>query len=163
MAKAVTSDIDGKFLIENASFNNYLLKISMVGYGEIYTPKFILNDANPSFKFEPIKLSMQTQMLKEVSVTAKKPFIEQQIDKTVVNVENSIVASGNTLLEILEKSPGMVVDRQNNALKLKNKDGVMVMIDGRRNFLSNEALIQFLSNLNSEQVASIEIITNPSS
>jgi hypothetical protein len=37
------------------------------------------------------------------------------------------------------------------------------MIDGRRNFLSSEALIQFLSNLNSEQVASIEIITNPSS
>ncbi len=163
LAKAVTSDIDGKFLIENAAFNNYLLKISMVGYGEIYTPKFILNEANPSFKFEPIKLSMQTQMLKEVSVTAKKPFIEQQIDKTVVNVENSIVATGNTLLEILEKSPGVVVDRQNNALKLKNKDGVLVMIDGRRNFLSNEALIQFLSNLNSEQVASIEIITNPSS
>ncbi|MCP9763756.1 outer membrane beta-barrel family protein [Lacihabitans soyangensis] len=163
LAKAVTSDIEGKYLIENAPFNQYLLKISMVGYGEIYTPKFILNEANPNFKFEPIKLSLQTQMLKEVSVTAKKPFIEQQIDKTVVNVENSIVASGNTLLEILEKSPGVVVDRQNNALKLKNKDGVMVMIDGRRNFLSNEALIQFLSNLNSEQVASIEIITNPSS
>jgi hypothetical protein len=163
LAKAVTSDIDGKFLIENTAFNNYLLKISMVGYGEIYTPKFILNEASPNFKFEPIKLTLQTQMLKEVSVTAKKPFIEQQIDKTVVNVENSIVATGNTLLEILEKSPGVVVDKQNNALKLKNKDGVLVMIDGRRNFLSNEALIQFLSNLNSEQVASIEIITNPSS
>ncbi len=39
LAKAVTSDIDGKFLIENASFNNYLLKISMVGYGEILHPK----------------------------------------------------------------------------------------------------------------------------
>jgi hypothetical protein len=163
LAKVVTSDVEGKFLIENASYNNYLLKVSMVGYGEFYSPKFILNAENPNFKLEPIKLSMQTQMLKEVSVTAKKPFIEQQIDKTVVNVENSIVASGNTLLEILEKSPGVVVDRQNNALKLKNKDGVMVMIDGRRNFLSSEALIQFLSNLNSEQVASIEIITNPSS
>jgi hypothetical protein len=163
LTKAVTSDIDGKFLIENAPYNQYLLKISMVGYGEIYTPKFILNEASPNFKFEPIKLSQQTQMLKEVSVTAKKPFIEQQIDKTVVNVENSIVASGNTLLEVLEKSPGVVVDRQNNTLKLKNKDGVLVMIDGRRNYMSNEALIQFLTNLNSDQVSSIEIITNPSS
>ena len=163
LAKAVTSDIEGKFLIENAPFNNYLLKISMVGYGEIYTPKFILNEANLSFKFEPIKLTLQTQMLKEVSVTAKKPFIEQHLDKTVVNVENSIVGSGNTALEILEKAPGVAIDRQNDQIKLKNKNGVIVMIDGRRNYMSNEVLMQYLTNMSSENIASIEIITNPSS
>lgn len=162
LAKAAVSDIEGKFKIENVAFNHYLLKISMVAYGELYTPKFMLNAEKPNFNFEPLNLKQQTQMLAEVSITAKKPFIEQQIDKTVVNVENSIVAAGSTLLEILEKSPGIVVDRQNNALKLKNKTGVTVMIDGKRNYLSNEALMQFLSNLNSEQVVSIEIITNPS-
>jgi hypothetical protein len=163
LAKAVTSDIEGNFVLEPSKDNAYYLKISMVGYQDLITPKFVINAQNPSFAFQPLKLQVAENALAELQVVAKKPFIEQQIDKTVVNVENSIVASGSTLLEILEKSPGVVVDRQNNALKLKNKTGVTVMIDGRRNYLSNEALIQFLNNLNSEQVVSIEIITNPSS
>lgn len=163
LAKATTTEINGKFVFDNINHNQYVLKITMMGYNDFYSPKFVINDQSSTLVLEPIKLSPATNVLNELKVVAKKPFIEQQIDKTVVNVENSIVASGNTLLEVLEKSPGVVVDRQNNSLKLKNKDGVMVMIDGRRNYLSNEALIQFLSNLNSEQVATIEIITNPSS
>ena len=33
-------------------------------------------------------------LLKEANVTALKPFIERKVDKTVVNVENSIVSAG---------------------------------------------------------------------
>ncbi len=163
LAKAAMTDLEGNFIMEDFKDNQYLLKISTVGFKEFYSPKFIINTEKQGLDLGKITILPSENLLQSVTVTAKKPFIEQQLDKTVVNVENSIVASGNTLLEILEKSPGVVIDRQNNAIKLRNKDGVMVMIDGRRNFLSNEALIQFLTNLNSEQVASIEIITNPSS
>ncbi len=163
LVKAATTDLEGNFIMEDFKDNHYLLKISMVGFKEFYSPKFIINAEKQGLDLGKVNMLPSENLLEAVNVTAKKPFIEQQLDKTVVNVENSIVATGNTLLEILEKSPGVVIDRQNNAIKLRNKDGVMVMIDGRRNFLSNEALIQFLTNLNSEQVASIEIITNPSS
>lgn len=163
LVKASMTDLEGNFIMEDFKDNHYLLKISMVGFKEFYSPKFIINAEKQGLDLEKVNMLPSENLLEAVNVTAKKPFIEQQLDKTVVNVENSIVASGNTLLEILEKSPGVVIDRQNNAIKLRNKDGVMLMIDGRRNFLSNEALIQFLTNLNSEQVASIEIITNPSS
>ena len=163
LVKATTTDLEGNFSIEDYKDNQFLLKISMVGFKEFYSPKFIINIEKQGLDLGKVNILPSENLLGALNVTAKKPFIEQQLDKTVVNVENSIVASGNTLLEILEKSPGVVIDRQNNAIKLRNKDGVMVMIDGRRNFLSNEALIQFLTNLNSEQVASIEIITNPSS
>ncbi|MBK9934650.1 MAG: outer membrane beta-barrel protein [Cytophagaceae bacterium] len=163
LAKAVVSDSEGAFKIENAVFNHYFLKISMVGYEDFYSPKFYLNEQNGSFKLEPIKMAVQTNALKELSVTAKKPFIEQQIDKTVLNVENSIVASGSTALEVLEKAPGVVVDQQNESIKLKNKSGVMFMIDGKKNYLSEADLVQYLKNMSSDQIASIEIITNPSS
>ncbi len=160
LAKATTTDLDGKFSLESLKAASYFLRISMVGYQDYATPLFELseNTALPAYQ-----LLLASNQLAEVKVMAKKPFIEQQIDKTVVNVEGSIVAAGNTLLEVLEKSPGIVLDRQNNNIKLKNKDGVLVMIDGRKNYLSAEALFQFLSNLNADQVASIEIITNPSS
>ncbi len=163
LVKAVASDMDGNFELTELPDGSYMLKISMVGYTDFFTPMFQLNASNQEFKLQPVKLAQNTNQLAEVQVVAKKPFIEQQIDRTVVNVENSIVGSGNTALEVLEKAPGIVIDRQNNDLKLKNKNGVMVMIDGRRNYLSNEALIEMLNNMGSDQISSIEIITNPSS
>lgn len=163
LAKAVASDMEGAFLLDNLNEGGYFVKISMVGYSEFVSPKFKLGQDTPNFNFEPIKLTVASNQLGEVTVTAKKPFIEQQIDRTVLNVENSIVGSGNTALEVLEKAPGVVVDRQNNALKLKNKNGVLVQIDGRRSYLSEEALMQMLSNMNSDEITSIEIISNPSS
>ncbi|SOE19833.1 Outer membrane receptor proteins, mostly Fe transport [Spirosomataceae bacterium TFI 002] len=163
LVKATTTDIDGKFLFETSIDGQFLLKISMVGFEEFGSTPFFINDESPSYELKNIKLALAANQLGEVEVVAKKPFIEQQIDKTVLNVENSIVASGNTLLQVLEKAPGVVVDRQNSSLRLKNKNGVQVMIDGKLNYLSQEALMEFLNNTNSEQVATIEIITNPSS
>lgn len=163
LSKAMASEFDGSFAIEISKSGNYFVKISSVGYEDFLSPKFQLNKESSNFKFQPIKLIQSTNALDEVKVVAKKPFIEQQIDRTVVNVENSIVASGNTALEILEKAPGVVIDRQNNAIKLKNKNGVLVQIDGRKSYLSQDALMQMLSNMNSDEITSIEIITNPSS
>ena len=163
LVKASTTELDGKFTLSEINEGQYFLQISMVGYETYRSPSFFLNSNTPLFELKNLKLQVQTNTLEQVEVVAKKPFIEQQLDKTVVNVENSIVASGNTLLEVLEKSPGVVVDRQNNSLQLKGKNGVQVMIDGRPNFLSQEALMQLLENTNSEEVATIELITNPSS
>lgn len=163
LVKATTTEINGTFDVENPEEGQFILKISMVGFEEFTSTPFFINAESPTYEVKNLKLPLATNQLSEVEVVAKKPFIEQQIDKTVLNVENSIVASGNTLLEVLEKAPGVVVDRQNNSLKLKNKNGVQVMIDGKLNYLSQEALMEMLNNTNSEQVATVEIITNPSS
>jgi hypothetical protein len=93
-------------------------------------------------------------------VTAKKPFIEQQIDKTIVNVENSVVSAGNTAIEILEKSPGVTVDKDGN-ISLKGKQNVMVMLDGKPTYMSSSDLANMLRNMQSTQLDKIEIMTNP--
>ncbi|MEJ5994678.1 TonB-dependent receptor [Pedobacter sp. Du54] len=100
--------------------------------------------------------------LKTVSIEAKKSFVEHRADKTIINVENSLVASGGTALEVLEKAPGVSIDRQNEQIKLNNKSGIMVMIDGKTNALSGADITAMLSNMSSDQIASIELITNPS-
>jgi len=161
--KAAATAADGKFTINEVESSSYYLKVSSVGYDDFYTPVFVLNAENPAVNFKDIGLKASATQLEGVQVTAKKPFIEQHIDKMVLNVENSISASGSTALEILEKAPGVIVDRQNDQIRIRNKSGVIVMIDGKINYMSSEALAQYLANLPSDQIASIEIITNPSS
>ncbi|MEJ7680517.1 MAG: hypothetical protein WKG06_22230 [Segetibacter sp.] len=57
----------------------------------------------------------------KVTVTVRKPLFEQKIDRTIMNVANSIIASGSTALEVLEKAPGVTVDRQNDQISLGGK------------------------------------------
>lgn len=161
--KAVAADLEGKFSIEEVEDNTYYLKVSAVGYADFFTPVFVINSQNMTVAFSAIVLKESAQMLEAVQVTAKKPFIEQQIDKMVINVENSISGSGSTALEVLEKVPGVIVDRQNDQIRIRNKSGVVVMIDGKINYMSAEALSQYLNNMPSDQIQSIEVITNPSS
>jgi len=159
VVKSVSTNIDGAFKIEDLKNGEYLLSVSIVGFKSKRTDHFSLNG---DMVLPAIGIESTTKQLKEVSVQGKKPFVEHQIDKTVLNVESSIVATGSTALEILEKAPGVQLDRQNEQILLNNKAGVMVMIDGKNNFLSASDLTTYLNGLSSSQIATIEIITNPS-
>ncbi len=160
LAKGMTSDTDGKFAFESVEVGRYLTLVSMVGYEKVYSPVFTV--ANTEIKLSPVTLTTNVELLDEVKVVAQKPFIEQQIDRTVVNVENSIVSAGATALEVLERSPGVVVDQQNDALQLRGKSGVLVQIDGKRSFLSQTEIMNLLRNTPSDNIEKIELITNPS-
>src|SRR5688572_20547947 len=105
-------------------------------------------------------LPFQRQELKEVKVIAKKRMIEQKIDKTVINVDAAISNAGTTALDVLEKSPGVLVDKDGN-ISLKGKQGVMIMIDGRPTYLSGPELANLLRGMESSQLEQIEIMTNP--
>jgi hypothetical protein len=105
-------------------------------------------------------LPFQSQDLKEVKVVAKKKMIEQKIDRMVVNVDAMISNSGTTALEVLEKTPGVQVDKDGN-ISLKGKQGVTVMLDGRPTYLSGEELANLLRGMESSQLEQIEVMTNP--
>jgi outer membrane receptor protein involved in Fe transport len=99
--------------------------------------------------------------LKEVTVTAKKPLFEQQTDRLVINVSSSSTAAGNTALEILERSPGVVIDRENGGISINGKNGVVVMINGKINYMPINAVVQLLAGMNAGNIEKIELITNP--
>jgi hypothetical protein len=107
-------------------------------------------------------LTVESKQMKEVTVMARRPFIEQRIDRTVVNVANSIIASGSTALEVLEKAPGVIIDRQNDGISLRGKEGVIVQIDGKQSFLPIADVVALLRNMPSDNIDRIELITNPS-
>ncbi|WP_018620503.1 outer membrane beta-barrel protein [Spirosoma luteum] len=163
LTKGAISDMDGKFSFENVEAGKYLVAAQQVGYRKTYSVPFVIDEANPAHELSAIAMSEESKNLTEVNVIAKKPFIEQQVDRTVMNVENSIVSSGNTALEVLEKAPGVTIDRQNDQIQLKGKSGVIVYIDGKQTYLSQQEVANFLKNTPSDNIATIEIITNPGS
>lgn len=158
--KKTATNIDGEFILDQLKPGDYSLSVSMVGFKTRQVAKLSVTGDQ---KLADIAIESIVKQLNEVSVQAKKPFIEHQIDKTVLNVENSITATGGTALEVLEKAPGVQIDRQSDQIKLNNKSGVLVMIDGKTNFLSGADVTTLLSNMSSDQIATIELITNPSS
>lgn len=160
LVKGALSDANGSFEFEKIPFGSYLINISQMGYKKFYTPKFSIDSDNPSVKLSNLILTEDSKQLSEVQVIAKKPFIEQQLDKTVVNVENSIVSAGSTALEVLEKSPGITVDKDGN-ISLKGKQNVMVMMDGKPTYMSAGDLANLLRNMQSSSLDKIEIMTNP--
>jgi outer membrane receptor protein involved in Fe transport len=160
LVKGLAADDNGKFLFDQVETGKYMTLVSMVGYQKSYSATFQVKDE--AVNLPTITLKTDTQSLNEVTVVAKKPFIEQQIDRTVINVENSIVSAGATALEVLERAPGVTVDQQNEQLKLRGKEGVIVQIDGKQTFLSQQELITLLRNTPSDNIEKIELITNPS-
>lgn len=161
LVKGAISDVSGKFEFENVATGNYLVAGSMVGYKKIYTKAFTLDAKHLSVTLVAIQMEPDAQHLNEVVVVGQKPFIEQRVDKMVVNVENSIVSSGGTAMEVLEKAPGITIDKDDK-ISLKGKQGVVIMIDGKQTYLSATEVSNMLRNMQSNAIEQIEIISNPS-
>ncbi len=148
---------DGKYKF-SVPKNKYFLKISHVGYDD-GTSAVFSNDADLVL---PDLMAKKTQAkLDGVVVTAKKPMIEIKADKTILNVENTINATGSNAMELLRKAPGVLVDKDDN-LSLAGKNGVQVYIDGKPSPIAGADLAAYLKTIQSAQVESIELITNPS-
>ncbi|MEL0302006.1 MAG: TonB-dependent receptor, partial [Flavobacteriaceae bacterium] len=70
-------------------------------------------------------------------------------------------ASGSSILDILERTPGILIDRQNESISMLGKEGVNVMINGKMSYMPAAALVQFLNGINAENAKTIELITTP--
>lgn len=160
MVKADISDEDGEFTFVNIAAGNYFIEISYIGYTNILSATFEY-DGKSIYMVPVLTLKQQAEQLAEVVVKSSRPIVEVQPDKTIFNVDGSINAVGNTALELLRKSPGVVVDNNENLL-LQGKNGVQVYIDGKRSPLTNADLANYLKTLQSNEIDAIEIITNPS-
>ena len=160
VAKLGVSNATGNYSFANIPNGKYFINISHVGYGSKNSPTFELNGEGP-VTTPQLSLTKLAGSLKEVAVTSARPIVEVRADKTILNVEGTINAVGQDALELLRKSPGVQVDKDDN-LSLSGKNGVQVFIDGKPSPLSGKDLSEYLKTLQSAQIESIEIITNPS-
>jgi ferric enterobactin receptor len=158
--KGTLTTEQGNYTFQNIPEGSYYLSVSTMGYRRSNS-KPILISKDTQLNLGMIILEREDFQLNEVSIVSKKPLIENLIDKTVLNIENSVLAAGNTALELLQKAPGVSVD--NKQISLRGKSNVMIMIDGKSTYLSQDEVSNLLASTQSSAIQSIEIITNPSS
>ena len=160
LVKADVTDTNGAFEMVYGKEGKYLLSYVMIGFERTYSSVFELKSGQ-NFDAGSITLQPAATKLQDVTVTSRKPMIEIKSDKTVFNVENSINATGSNALELLQKSPGIQVDNNEN-ISMKGKTGVRIYVDGKMTQLGSQDLAAYLKSINSNDVEAIEMISNPS-
>lgn len=160
LVKVSVTDKSGNYEFEKLPEGEYIIAVTVTGFQKRNSEPFSVTADRPIITATTLALSPVTKSLSEVTVTGKRPLIENKIDRTVVNVEAAPSNAGASALEVLEKSPGITVDNDGN-ISLKGKQGVVVMMDGKPTYLSATDLANVLRNLPASALDQIEIMTNP--
>jgi iron complex outermembrane recepter protein len=151
---------DGTFSFEGLAADTYLIAVTAVGYQKAFSGPVRITAENPTATLPAMQLLPLAKSMAGVTVTAQKPLIEQKVDRTVMNVDASVTNVGATALEVLEKAPGITIDKDGN-ISLKGKEGVLVLIDGRPTQLSGADLANMLRSMSANQMDQVEIMTTP--
>ncbi len=157
--KGNISDSAGFYVFEKVKPGNYFIKFQAVGFKPISTASFTF-DSLSQITIPNVVLQVEGVNLKEVSITANIPLIEFKKGMVVMNVENDLLAKGNTVLELLKRIPGVIVDAQNN-ITINGIGGARFMIDERLQQMPTPQVVDMLAGMSADAVKKIELIKNP--
>lgn len=157
---SLRSDSVGHALLNNVPPGNYLLCVSHVNYQPACQAVDIGQQQTGNGYLYTFALQ-RIGDLQQVTITGKKPAIQYAPDRTIINVDASIGNAGTTALEVLERSPGVTIDKDGN-ISLKGRNQVLVMIDSKPSYLSGTELATMLAGMSSNQIETIDLIDKPS-
>ncbi|HMH24565.1 MAG TPA: TonB-dependent receptor [Puia sp.] len=160
VVKYTVTDAKGKYLFDAIAPGRYFFQVSSIGYADQHSASYSIGGNEPATA-PVVQMHRMAGDLKQVVVSGRKPVIEVKADKMILNVEGNINAVGEDALELLRKSPGIMVDKDNN-ISLSGKNGIKIFVDGREVPLNGTDLSDYLKTIQSAEIESIEIISNPS-
>ncbi|MBT1707727.1 TonB-dependent receptor [Fulvivirgaceae bacterium PWU5] len=159
MAKGAMTTESGTFGISGVAEGRYFVRYSAIGYQTFDTPPFTLTAS--AYDLGTQVLTEDAQTLGEVVVQGERPLFEQTFDRTIVNVQSSVLTQGSTALQVLERSPGVYVDGRNQSLSLNGKSNVLVMLNGKPMRLPGAQVMALLNGMNGGDIEKIELLTTP--
>ena len=156
-----TSDENGDFKLSTNDTGRFKISIISIGFEKYESDSFSIT-INKKFDLGTINLEQESFELNDVDVTARRKIAyKREIDKTIIDLEADSSTSGASLLDVLERTPGVIVDRQSESISMLGKSGVNVMINGKISYMPINALVQYLNGMNADNAKSIELITTP--
>jgi len=157
VVKSTISNKSGIFLFSNINKGKYLVFITKLNFIKSYSgPYEVAEGKSRDIGFISIKQS-PTQ-LGEVVIAGRKDFVEVKKDKSVLNVEQNIMASGASLYDILSTSPGVKI--VNDEVLYHGGQKALIAINDKPVLLSGEELTNFLKNYQGSSISQIELIDN---
>jgi hypothetical protein len=158
LVKTEFSNEEGFYRFEDIPCDSFMVFIQSQAYQKYLSNPVVVNGMVAT---HDIRLQQGEIALKEVAITAKKPFVEREHGKVILNVESSINAEGSSAFEFIEKAPGVRIDNNEN-ISVNGKPGTVIWIDGKPSPLTGTDLSNFLRAIPSSSIDKIEIISNPS-
>jgi iron complex outermembrane receptor protein len=161
IVRSMLSDESGSFRVDNISSGSYLIRLSSIGHQTWTSPVFEITVNKPGKDLGTIVMNETTRQLGEVVIRADHHLYQQRSDGLVVNVASSVLTKGSSALQVLERSPGVVIDHRNNGINLNGKSGVMVMMDGKLMRMPIDQVVTLLNGMSADNIEKIELLTTP--
>ena len=146
-----TSDNNGNFQLDNLYQDSFTLKISFIGYAD-FRQIIVLRDT--LLDLGTLLIPKSVKQLREVTVVAKEPPVEQKGDTLQYNASQFKVNSDATAEDMVKKLPGVTVDKQ-GTVTAGGEQVKKVTIDGRE-FFGDDATAA-LRNLPAEIIDKIQV------
>ena len=153
------TDNNGSFSFQGLNPGRYIFSFSLVGYKRKYLNQLI--EKNADVKQAEVILEKEDFLLNAVTITGKRSPFKLEAGTTTVNVSSVALGSDGSILNVLSKIPGVLIQSDGTVL-LNGQAGANVMIDDKLTFLTGENLINFLRSIPSGSVDKIELVSHPS-
>lgn len=160
IVKVEYANPDKRFVLEQIPYATYFIEVTLENTVVFHSSNFELNAKE--YQMPGIQLQGNVHSMKEVKVVAAKHIVERKPDRIIYNVENTTESPANDALVVLQKAPGISVDQDGN-ISMRGRRGVNVMLNGKMTYLSGTQLANLLRTTTANQIARIEVISNPSS
>ena len=144
--QGATSDVDGCFQI-NTTDACCILRFSCIGY----RTKYVNVEGS---EIGTVQMEQDQTMLNEIVVKGQMPKTKLTGNSMITTIQGTVLGHSGTAKEMLAKVPGMTL--KGEELEVLGKGTPVVYINGRKMQDKDE-----LKRLRSEEIQSVEVITNP--
>jgi outer membrane receptor protein involved in Fe transport len=152
---------EGQFVLPGLAPGTYTLRISFLGYQELVRPGIVVPAAGGTVALSTLALLPAAQRLGEVVVTARKPLIEEKVDRTVYNAEQDETTRGGDATDVLKRVPLLSVDLDGN-VSVRGNQNIQVLINNKPSTITANSIADGLRQLPADQIKTVEVITSPS-
>ncbi|NML69804.1 outer membrane beta-barrel protein [Chryseobacterium sp. RP-3-3] len=148
-----TTAVDGRYIFKNIPQGNYILQI--------------LDPKREQFKNITLEKNLQLDFLvsteKETAIEgivikSQRKFITRELNKTTINISNSIYKSGDNGYTLMNVIPGVNANIA-NGIQYRGQQGVSVYINGTKVRMSGAQLQNYLKTVSSASIEKIEFIS----
>jgi len=146
---AITSDIDGKFLLTGLKRKGYLLTIQSINYQRFTKTISITKNTTD---LGTITLEMESKLLKEVVVVGQGTAV-QKGDTTVMTADAFKVTQDANAEDLVKKMPGITVE--NGSVQARGEAVNQVLVDGKPFFGDDPSVA--LRNLPAEVIDRVQV------
>jgi len=148
---------DGSFELKAQAGKPYQLILASIGFKN---KTINISGKELEVNIGKVLLAASSKELNEVSVTAVRPIMKQEVDRISYDVQADPESKALTALDMMRKVPLLSVDANDN-IKLKGSGNYKILINGKESAMVAKDPSDVLKAMPADNIEKIEVITTP--